>query len=75
MKTKMTVNGVSVCPTGEERHEYFTRMGFDDFDGEELFLPAEGNGSANTTTGIRTASCSPASPRHWRSAEQNGIHG
>ena len=20
----MTVNGVSVCPTGEERHEYFT---------------------------------------------------
>ena len=24
MKTKMTVNGVSVCPTGEERHEYFT---------------------------------------------------
>ncbi|WP_304721991.1 DUF3873 family protein [uncultured Alistipes sp.] len=22
--TKMTVNGVSVCPTGEERHEYFT---------------------------------------------------
>ena len=38
MKTKMTVNGVSVCPTGEERHEYFTRMGFDDFDGEELFV-------------------------------------
>ena len=24
MKTKMTVNGVSVCPMGEERHEYFT---------------------------------------------------
>ena len=24
MKTEMTVNGVSVCPTGEERHEYFT---------------------------------------------------
>lgn len=24
MATKMTVNGVSVCPTGEERHEYFT---------------------------------------------------
>ena len=24
METKMTVNGVSVCPTGEERHEYFT---------------------------------------------------
>ena len=23
MKTKMTKNGVSVCPTGEERHEYF----------------------------------------------------
>ena len=22
--TKMTVTGVSVCPTGEERHEYFT---------------------------------------------------
>lgn len=22
--TKMTVNGVSVCPTGEERYEYFT---------------------------------------------------
>ena len=22
--TKMTINGVSVCPTGEERHEYFT---------------------------------------------------
>ena len=21
--TKMTVNGVSVCPTGEERYEYF----------------------------------------------------
>ena len=21
---KMTVNGVSVCPTGEERYEYFT---------------------------------------------------
>ena len=24
MATRMTVNGVSVCPTGEERHEYFT---------------------------------------------------
>ena len=24
MKTEMTVNGVSVCPTAEERHEYFT---------------------------------------------------
>lgn len=24
MNTKMTVNGVSVCPTGEECHEYFT---------------------------------------------------
>lgn len=24
METKMTVNGVSVCPIGEERHEYFT---------------------------------------------------
>lgn len=24
MKTEMNVNGVSVCPTGEERHEYFT---------------------------------------------------
>ncbi|GAB0482925.1 DUF based on B. Theta Gene description [Alistipes sp. cv1] len=24
MKTKMTVNGVSACPTAEERHEYFT---------------------------------------------------
>lgn len=24
MKTKMTVNGVSVCPVGEERHEFFT---------------------------------------------------
>ena len=22
--TKMVVNGVSVCPTGAERHEYFT---------------------------------------------------
>lgn len=22
--TKMTENGVSVCPTGEERYEYFT---------------------------------------------------
>ena len=22
--TKMTINGVSVCPTGEKRHEYFT---------------------------------------------------
>jgi len=22
--TKKTVNGVSVCPTGEERYEYFT---------------------------------------------------
>ena len=24
METRMTINGVSVCPTGEERHEYFT---------------------------------------------------
>lgn len=24
MKTEMTVNGVSVCPTAEGRHEYFT---------------------------------------------------
>lgn len=24
MKTKMTVNGVSVCLMGEERHEFFT---------------------------------------------------
>ncbi|MGYP000244655438 len=24
MKTKMTINGVSVCPTAEERHEHFT---------------------------------------------------
>ena len=24
MKTEMTVNSVSVCPTAEERHEYFT---------------------------------------------------
>lgn len=24
METKMNVNGVSVCPRGEERHEYFT---------------------------------------------------
>lgn len=24
MKNKMTVNGVSVCLTAEERHEYFT---------------------------------------------------
>lgn len=24
MATRMTVNGVSVCPTGEEQHEYFT---------------------------------------------------
>ena len=24
MKTEMTVNGISVCPTAEERHEYFT---------------------------------------------------
>lgn len=23
VKTRMTVNGVSVCPTGEERYEYF----------------------------------------------------
>ena len=24
MKTEMNVNGVSVCPVGEDRHEYFT---------------------------------------------------
>lgn len=24
METRMTINGVSVCPTEEERHEYFT---------------------------------------------------
>ena len=24
MKTEMTVNSVSLCPTAEERHEYFT---------------------------------------------------
>lgn len=65
MKTKMTVNGVSVCPTGEERHEYFT----------SLFPHAERNVFVNTTTDTRTANCSPASPRHWRSAEENGIHG
>ena len=58
MKTKMTVNGISVCPTGEERQKYFTLNGF-----------------VNPTTDTRTANCSPASPRHWRSAEQNGIHG
>ena len=65
MKTEMTVNGVSVCPTAEERHEYFTLT----------LSHAERNGSANTTTAMRTKNCSPASPRHWKNAEQNGIHG
>ncbi len=52
MKTKMTINGVSVCPTGEERHEYFTLT----------LSPRKKNGFVNTTTDIRTANCSPRRP-------------
>lgn len=65
MKNKMTVNGVSVCLTAEERHEYFTLT----------LSPRRKKGFVNTTTATRTANCSPASPRHWRSAEQNEIYG
>ena len=65
MTTRMTVTGVSVCPTGEERHEYFT----------PAFARRTKKRFVNTTTDIRTANCSPASLRLWRSAAADGTSG
>lgn len=42
-----------------ERHEYFTRMGFDDFDGDELFVlmvPADMNGRRRNYSPLGTKS-------------------
>ena len=65
MKTEMTVNGAS--SSRQEKNATSTLP--------SSFPLAERNGSANTTIDTQTANCSPASSRHWRSAEQYGIYG
>lgn len=65
MTTRMTVTGVSVCPTGEE----------DTSISHPLSPAGRRSGFANTTTDTRTANCSPASLRLWRSAAADGTSG
>lgn len=65
MTTRMTVNGVSVCPTERKDTSILP-----------LPLPVERrSGFANTTTAIWTANCSPAWLPHWTNAAIKEIYG